>query len=84
MSMHFRAVKLRRLRWAGHVPQMGKTTNAYINFGGKPLGSCHLEHWQYGTRRGFGAMAGFAAVALKFRALTVTEIALRNKESYKH
>jgi len=40
MLIYFTAVKLRRLRWAGHVPQMGKTTNAYNIFVRKALRIC--------------------------------------------
>jgi hypothetical protein len=80
MLIHFRAVKLKRLLWAGQVTQMGKTTNAHRNFVGKPRRSCHLEHRQDGTRICFGAMAGFVLVALKFRSLTIRELTLHNKK----
>jgi hypothetical protein len=33
-----RIIKARRMRWAGHVEQMGKKMNAYRLLGGKPEG----------------------------------------------
>jgi hypothetical protein len=36
-------VNSRRLRWAGHVPRMGETRNAYRILVGKPEGKRLLE-----------------------------------------
>jgi hypothetical protein len=36
-------IKLRRVRWAVHVAQMGESRDAYRVFVGKPEGSNHLE-----------------------------------------
>jgi hypothetical protein len=38
-----RAIKSRRLRWAGHVARMGERRGAYRALLGKPEGRNHLE-----------------------------------------
>jgi transcription termination factor 2 len=37
-----RMIKLRRMRWAGHVARMGEKRNAYTLFVGKPQGKIPL------------------------------------------
>jgi hypothetical protein len=36
--IHFRMIKSKRMRWAGHVARMGEKRNAYRIFVGKPEG----------------------------------------------
>ena len=36
MALHGRVIKLRRLRWAGHVARMGERRGAYRVLVGKP------------------------------------------------
>jgi hypothetical protein len=38
-----RVIRLRRLRWAGHVARMGESRGAYRALVGKPEGGNHLE-----------------------------------------
>ena len=38
----FRVIKLRRMRWAGHVARMGERRGVYRVFVGKPEGKNHL------------------------------------------
>jgi hypothetical protein len=38
-----RKMKLRRMRWAGHVARMGEKTNAYRLLVGKPEGKSPLD-----------------------------------------
>jgi len=39
-----RVIKLRRVRWVGHVARMGKIRNAYKIFTGKPEGRRPIEN----------------------------------------
>jgi hypothetical protein len=49
-----RQIKLRRMRWAGHVARMGEGRNVYGVFVGKPEGKSRLERpkrrWEDGIK----------------------------------
>jgi hypothetical protein len=47
-----RQMKLRRMRWAGHVARMGDGRNVYRVLVGKPQGKNHLEDQGVGGRMG--------------------------------
>jgi hypothetical protein len=49
-----RQIKLRRMRWVGHVARMGEGRNVYRVLVGKPGGKIPLERprrrWEYGIK----------------------------------
>jgi hypothetical protein len=54
MFLILRVIKLKRMRWAGHVANMEQMRNAYIILGGKPegkrpLGTCTCR-WEDNIR----------------------------------
>jgi hypothetical protein len=57
-----RQIKLRRMRWAGHVARMGEERNVYRIFMGKPVERYNLEYQDVDGRMGsqwiLGRLAG--------------------------
>jgi hypothetical protein len=57
-----RQIKLRRMRWAGHVARMGQERKVYSVLAGKPKGNTQLEDQGIDRRMGsewiLGRLAG--------------------------
>jgi hypothetical protein len=81
-----RIIKLRRMRWAGHVARMGEKRNAYRLFVGKPEGKRPLgrPRWMDNIRMDLGEMEwgdvdwiGLAQDRNRWRALVNSVLNLR-------
>jgi hypothetical protein len=53
-SPNIRVIKLRRMRWTGHVARMGKRRNVYTVLVGRPEGKIPLgrprRRWEYNIK----------------------------------